>query len=65
MEPKDLMWQIFSTTGNINHYLLYSELSNKKGGTLHGPDKYKSNSSADSSIWRLRQDAHPSWRDYR
>ncbi|MBR6523666.1 MAG: YqzL family protein [Clostridia bacterium] len=63
MEAKDLMWKMFYETGNVNHYLLYNQLENKKGGPLHGPDKNKGNSSAEHSVWRPRQNAHSAWRN--
>ncbi len=54
MDTKDLVWQIFSCSGDINYYLLYNELSNKKGGKVHGPDKNKSAGAEEHILWRLR-----------
>ena len=52
-------------SGTQGTYDIHNELSNKKGGIVHGPDKNKSNSSAECGVWRLRQDAHAAWREYR
>lgn len=28
--PRDAAWELFEKTGNVSHYLLYKELSDKK-----------------------------------